>query len=79
MDILKTQLKRGYTWVLRDNDMVEITVRDKPSVWSDTLTITIDKVGQYSLAAFLLRVLRHRGVKRPRRVRGLRRQGGLMK
>ena len=49
-----TRLKRGYTWELNE-ERETVILADKAG------KIEVDRVGIYSLAAFLLRVLRRSG------------------
>lgn len=53
-----TKLLRGYEWELLENKTVRVT--DKKAGTG----VFLDKVGQYSLLCFLIRVLRHRRVKK---------------
>jgi hypothetical protein len=59
-----TRLKRGYEWSLsEDGRFVQITVWDKfPGETPPVVptSVRIDRVGIYSLASFLIRVLRRR-------------------
>lgn len=52
---MRTQLKRGCIWELEEGGLVSAS--DKYN------SIVLDRVSQYSLLCFLIRVLRHRKTK----------------
>lgn len=60
-----TKLKSGFTWELKEDGVVsmrkETTFDNSGSI--DWNRFDLDKVGQYSLLCFLIRVLRHRKVR----------------
>jgi len=51
-----TKLKRGYTFELQEDG--NVSVNYGTGIVSDN--VFLDKVGQYSLLCFLIRVLRHK-------------------
>lgn len=55
-----TKLKRGYTWILDEGGNV-ILKYDPPLCDDKPALIAVTKACQYSLAAFMLRVLRRKG------------------
>lgn len=70
--LLKTKLKSGYTWILYDDGIVRLLKFHEDEEGNPIANhhdeIEIDKVRQYSLLSFLVRVFRHRGIKRRKKL-----------